>query len=176
MAVGEEDTRAQSRGEWPGVKRTFFLGFVGMELCVGGGAREKEFAVGVRLGSCTGERRGGAMRPADLVGMAERRGGAPVPPAARCAELRAGNWLIVGVLVPLALCAEFAAGKEGAGGEEERVKVGTVGVFSSSGLVGGEGGFGVGFLKGGGGGGIACRSRSALLREGDGSLDVLGPS
>jgi hypothetical protein len=175
LAVGEEDMRAQSRGEWPGVRRTFFRGFVGMEVCVGGGAREKVLAVGVRFGSCTGERERGDIRPWGFVGRAERRGGAPVPPWALCAELAAGN-CEVGVRVPLARWAEFAAGKEGAGGEEERVKVGTVGVLSSPGLFGGEGDFGVGFLKGGGGGGIAFLSRAALLREEDGSSDVLGPS
>jgi hypothetical protein len=43
--------RAQSKGEWPGVRSTFFRGFVGGAECVGGGANEKEPLVGVRLGS-----------------------------------------------------------------------------------------------------------------------------
>ena len=63
------------------------------------------------------------------VGRAERRGGAPVPLVVLCAELGDGN-CGGAARVPLARCAEFAAGKEGAGGEEEeRVKLGTVGVF-----------------------------------------------
>ncbi len=132
MAVGEEERRAQSRGEWPGVRRTFLRGFAGTAECVGGGAREKDALVGVRLGSWTGERRGGVMRPPLLedlaVGRGESRGGVPVPPVVLCAELRDGKRGGAD-RVPLARCAEFAAGKEGPGGEEVRVKVGAVGVF-----------------------------------------------
>lgn len=127
--MGEEERRAQSRGEWPGVRRTFFRGFVGMAECVGGGAREKELVVGVRLGSWTGERGGGAIRPEGLdVGRGDSRGGAPAPPVVLCAELEGGK-MGGAARVPLARCAEFAAGKDGAGGEEVRVKVGAVGVF-----------------------------------------------
>ena len=51
FAEGEEERRAQSRGLCPGVKRTFFRGLVGIEVCVGGGARLKDPCVGVRFGS-----------------------------------------------------------------------------------------------------------------------------
>jgi len=61
---GDEETRAQSRGEWPGVRRTFLRGFVGMAEWVGGGAREEEEFDGPRLGS--GERVGGAMSPPEV--------------------------------------------------------------------------------------------------------------
>lgn len=61
FAVGEEERRAQSKGEWPGVRRTFRRGFVGMDVCVGGGAREEEVLGGPRLGR--GDRVGGAMSP-----------------------------------------------------------------------------------------------------------------
>ena len=94
-----------------------------------------------------------------------------------------------GAFVPReeALCAEFAAGKEGGGareearwgelsagneGVEERVKVGTVGVLSSSMRVGDDC-FGAGFLKGGGGGGMAFRSSSALLMLGGDIFSLL---
>lgn len=64
LAVGEAVSRAQSNGEWPGERSTFLRGFVGMELCVGGKARdedEKVEPVGVRLGC--GERIGGEINP-----------------------------------------------------------------------------------------------------------------
>ena len=62
LAFGELVSRAQSRGECPGVRRTLRRGFVGMELWVGGGAREeREVVGGPRLGR--GERIGGDMRP-----------------------------------------------------------------------------------------------------------------
>jgi hypothetical protein len=53
------------------------------------------------------------------------------------------------------------AGKEGAGGESSRVKLG-IRVVAARGVVGGDGDFGVGFLRKGGGG-IAFRSRSAFV-------------
>ena len=34
--------RAQSSGEWPGVRTTCRLGLAGLEECVGGGARPEE--------------------------------------------------------------------------------------------------------------------------------------
>jgi hypothetical protein len=46
--VGEEVRRAQSRGEWPGVRRTFLRGLAGIEVCVGGGARPED--IGFRFG------------------------------------------------------------------------------------------------------------------------------
>lgn len=64
LAVGEEERRAQSRGEWPGVRRTLRRGLMGMEVCVGGGRREPEEGCeegGPRFG--TGHRVGGAMSP-----------------------------------------------------------------------------------------------------------------
>jgi hypothetical protein len=135
LAVGDEERRAQSSGLCPGVRRTFLRGLVGMELCVGGGAREKEEAVGVRFGSWMGERIGGGIRPAVPCGFppdAGGRGGAPVPPEARCAEFKAGKGG-GGARFEEVRCAEFGAGKEEGGEtEEERVKVGTVGVLSSS--------------------------------------------
>lgn len=188
MAEGEEVRRAQSKGEWPGVRRTFFRGLVGIAECVGGGANENEDFVGVRLGSWIGERMGGDIRPAVpwglSVGRAPSRGGAPVPPEALCAEFRAGKEG-GGARFEEVRCAEFREGKGGA--DEERVKVGTVGVLSSSPkIVGGEGCFGPGFLNGGGGGGIAFLSISSLLMfidgistlfmVGDASFAVLGPS
>jgi len=138
LAFGEEVRRAQSRGEWPGVRSTFSRGLVGIELCVGGRAREElDFEVGERFGR--GERRGGDMRLSEgwRVGTGFNLGGPRLPPEARCAE--------------------FAAGKEGAGGESSSWKVG-MGVVVAQGVVGDEGRF----LKGGGGGGIALRSRSSF--------------
>jgi hypothetical protein len=160
---------------------------VGIAECVGGGASEIEEFVGVRLGSWIGERMGGDIKPAVPrglgVGRAPSRGGAPVPPEALCAEFRAGKEG-GGARFEEARCAEFKEGKVGA--EEERVKVGTVGVLSSSRVAGDEGCFGLGFLNGGGGGGIAFLSISSLLMfidgilsslmVGDASFAVLGPS
>lgn len=94
--------RAQSRGLWFGVRRTFFRGLEGMELWDGGGARLVE--VGERFGRGEG-RGGGAIR--FVVGVAFRRGG----PRALCAEFAAGNE--GGGMLPDALCAEAEAGKEG---------------------------------------------------------------
>jgi hypothetical protein len=104
-----------------------------MELCVGGGAREKDEFVGVRFGSWMGERIGGGIRPAVPWGLAAgRRGGAPAPPEARCAEFKAGKEG-GGARFEEARCAEFGAGKDEDGEEEgERAKAGTVGVLSSS--------------------------------------------
>ena len=85
LALGELVSRAQSRGECPGVRRTLRRGFVGMLLCVGGGAREDEEG-GPRLGM--GARAGGGIKPAPFV--TERvgwtgfkRGGPLTPPEAR---------------------------------------------------------------------------------------------
>jgi len=162
FADGDEERRAQSSGLWPGVSSTFLRGLEGTEVCVGGGAREKVAFVGVRLGSWIGERMGGDIRPWVLG--AGRRGGAFVPreEEARCAEFGAGKE--GGAARVEARCGELSAGNEGV---EERVKVGTVGVWSSSvRRAGGECCFGDGFLKGGGGGGMAFRSSSALLMLG----------
>ena len=41
-AVGCADSRAQSRGEWPGVSTTAREGFCGGAECVGGGARDDD--------------------------------------------------------------------------------------------------------------------------------------
>lgn len=70
LACGSLVRRAQSRGEWPGVRRTFLRGLEGMEVCVGGGVREEEGGevderleeAGVRFGS--GPRGGGDIRDA----------------------------------------------------------------------------------------------------------------
>ena len=53
FAFGASDNFAQSRGECPGVSPTFNLGLGGIELWVGGGAREKlppRFGAGDRDG------------------------------------------------------------------------------------------------------------------------------
>lgn len=52
-----EHRRAQSRGECPGVKRTFLWGLDGGAVCVGGGVSPIDVEGGPRLGS--GEGRGG---------------------------------------------------------------------------------------------------------------------
>lgn len=66
FAEGEEVRRAQSRGECPGVRRTFRRGLVGMELWVGGGARdERPLDGGPRFGRS--ERIGGGMSPPPAV-------------------------------------------------------------------------------------------------------------
>jgi hypothetical protein len=130
-----------------------------MALCVGGGAREKDVFVGVRFGSWMGERSGGDVRPWVLRDGRRNGAFAPREEEALCAEFRAGK---EGGGARLdARWGELSAGKEGF---EERVKVGTVGVLSSSvRRLGGEDCFGAGFLKGGGGGGMAFLSSSALL-------------
>jgi hypothetical protein len=105
--VVEEERRAQSSGEWPGVRRTLRLGLLGIEECVGGGAREKEDeeeGAGRRFGR--GERDGGGGIREDA-GTGLRRGGARVPPDAR--------W------------AEFIAGNEGMGGDPSSLKAGMAG-------------------------------------------------
>lgn len=62
LMEGEEVRCAQSRGECPGVRRTFRRGLVGMELWVGGGARvEGLLDGGPRFGR--GERIGGGIKP-----------------------------------------------------------------------------------------------------------------
>lgn len=166
--------RAQSSGEWLGVRRTFLRGLVGIELWVGGGAREGAVSeeVGVRFGR--GERLGmgpreGAMREG-VVGRAFSRGIARVPPDARCAE--------------------FAAGKEGMSGsgdegfEPSREKIGMLVLGEgweafARGVVGEEGILfgGAGFLnRGGGGGGMAARSSAALLGGGIVLFPIIGAS
>lgn len=156
--MGEEERRAQSNGECPGVNWTFLRGFVGTAEWEGGGAREE----GPRLGSGP---RGGAMREDwEVRETGGRRCGAWVPPDALCAELTAGK---EGARGPLeARCAELRAGNEGAGSWSSelgaRVKVGA-GVFGPSMGVLREG---WGFLNGGGGGGMALRSISIRLGGG----------
>lgn len=168
--------RAQSRGEWLGVSCTFFEGFVGMAECVGGGNREEDACDvgGPRLGRDERGTLGGAMSPPPPPPpTAGSRGGALLPPLARCAELRAGKAarrgcevfaLVVVERFP-ALCAEFAAGKRGGwslgwlvglrgrSSSWERLKDGIIPaavVADARGVVGEDG-----FLKvGGGGGGI----------------------
>lgn len=159
--MGELDSFAQSRGEWPGVSRTFLRGLAGMEVCVGGGAREDDAVAGVRFGIGRGPRLGGGgIMPCDCTGCVNAgtgfsRGGARPPEPVE------------------ALWAEFAAGKEGAGRVSissscPKAKDGTVGVVGDStdvsarGLVGGESGCFCLLKSGGGGGGIALRSKSAM--------------
>lgn len=145
--MGEDERCAQSSGEWPGVRRTFRRGFVGMELCVGGGAREEEG--GPRLGR--GERRGGGIRLEGEGWMAFNRGGPRTPPEARWAELRAGKEGIEGSASEERLKEGFEEAR-GVGGEfGSFIEEGVLEVWSL-----------VGFLNGGGGGGIARRSRSCL--------------
>lgn len=146
--LGEDVRRAQSSGEWPGVKRTFLRGLVGMELCVGGGAREEDMLEGARFGR--GDRMGGGVVRAGEGWRAGRRGGPGGPPDARWAELRAG--------------------KDGGGGKSSTVKLGTV---IARVVVGGEGCFSRGFFMGGGGGGIAFRSSSSWIVN-EGTIDPAG--
>lgn len=138
-APGDEDRWAQSSGEWPGVSRTLRRGLVGMEEWVGGGAREEAVdGAGRRLGR--GERKGGGMR---LDGTVERRGGPRTPPDARWAEL--------------------GPGKDGAGGELSRLRLGTWGEMVVAVMARGDVGEEGSLLKGGGGGGMAFRSSSSFV-------------
>lgn len=153
MALGEEVSRAQSSGEWPGVSCTFLRGLVGIALWVGGGASENVdgeelLAPGPRLGR-------GPRGPDDACPMLRNAGwactvacrGGPSPPEARWAELSAGNAGAVGSSSLLMLgmlgmrgggmasrsdarCAELATADEAGDAGEERVdaeKVGTAG-------------------------------------------------
>ena len=122
---------AQSRGEWPGARRTFLRG-LGVEVAVVMGVeREEDEAVdvGLRFGSgpVVGTRRpaavfgfeegvgrregtgreGGAMRPFD-----GRAGGAMRPFAFEEGGVSVGS---LGGAMPPARCAEFMAGNEGGG-------------------------------------------------------------
>lgn len=102
MALGEDERRAQSSGEWPGVSCTFLRGLVGGAEWVGGGARPPVgvllLGFGVRFGSGR-VREGGSMRPADRegedggggVGRGFRRGGPGGMLDALWAEFMAGN-------------------------------------------------------------------------------------
>lgn len=83
LAVGEDERRAQSRGEWPGVRSTARRGLAGGVVCVGGGASPLEG--GRRFGR--GEREFGRVRLDVGCGCSLRVGG----PRARCAELAAGK-------------------------------------------------------------------------------------
>lgn len=113
LEVGEEVRRAQSRGEWLGVRRTFLRGLEGMEVWVGGGAREGAASEeeGLRFGR--GERlgrgpRAGVLR-VDVVDVGVDR------------DLKAGRGFNRGGTrdpVFEARCAEFAAGKEGISGSD----------------------------------------------------------
>lgn len=179
--AGDEVRRAQSSGEWPGVRRTFLRGFGGGAVWVGGGARpeadegedeDEDGDGGPRLGRGLVEGRdGGGIK---LAG--PRDGGAMIPP-------REGAGASVGFDMEgglgsgfsdggLARWAELRAGKEGGGrlsissspssGEVARLNDG-MGFFAlalaladARGVVGDEG-----FVKSGGGG-IALRSSSAL--------------
>lgn len=121
FACGFLVRQAQSSGECPGVKRTFLRGLEGMELCVGGVAREVGGAMGLRLGSGPGG--GGGIK--DAVAFVVRgftlnwklgsRGGPVLPPDARCAEFAAGKEGINGSSLPSSrvkggISADFAAG------------------------------------------------------------------
>jgi hypothetical protein len=96
LAVGEDVRRAQSRGEWPGVRRTLRFGFVGGAEWVGGRARDEDEFGGPRFGR--GPRDGGAMRPPRAGGAIRPAAGVgwslgvPRGASARCAEFMAGNW------------------------------------------------------------------------------------
>jgi hypothetical protein len=144
---GEADSRAQSKGECPGDRSTLRRGFVGMFACVGGGKREEE----EMPRSGRGERKGGNISPTGGVWAASNRGGPRTPLEALCAELSAGN---EGMEAPPSVYA--------------RVRQGLVevrGVVGESSSFGGEEGFwevGGVFSRGGGGGGIALRSRSSF--------------
>ena len=152
----EESRRAQSRGEWPGERRTFLERGLGV-LSVG--ARRVDDG-GERLGSGP---RGGGIREVDEGfeggSLMLRRGGEGL-----------GMGLRVGGTRPLeARCAELRVGKEGGGMlcSSSSVKLGMVVAFG----VVGQSGSGADFLVGKGGGGIAFRSRSIV-----GVLSFASPS
>lgn len=178
---GDEVSRAQSRGEWPGVRRTFFRGLVGGALCVGGGERVVLVEGGPRLGSGEGREGGGIKlevpREGGAIKLEEpREGGAMSPPREGVGVgfeteggvgigLRAGGF---------ARWAEFSAGKEGGGrlsvssssssyssGEVARLNDGMVvfelALVDARGVVGDDG------FANSGGGGMALRSSSALV-------------
>lgn len=118
MAVGEEVRRAQSRGEWPGVSKTFLRGFAGMEVCVGGGARPVDVGLRFGKGACVrfgAGLAGGAMRPEEEdCGMGFKRGGLMLNEDGGVGRAfrRGGPWV-----PPVVLWAEIMAGKEGGGME-----------------------------------------------------------
>ena len=93
LEEGEEERRAQSRGEWPGVNKTFLRGFAGMVVCVGGGARPLD--EGLRLGKGV-VRDGGGIKEDAWEGGGLRLGGPRTPPEARWAEFAAGKEGICG--------------------------------------------------------------------------------
>jgi hypothetical protein len=121
-----------------------------MLVCVGGGARDAEG--GPRSGRGRGDRWGGGISPPvpKEGGKAFNRGGPRTPFEALWAELRAGK--------------EGIEGSESAE-EDSRLKEGPRGVGGESGVVGGDDLVVVwrGFLNGGGGGGIALRSRTCFV-------------
>lgn len=87
--VGEDDSRAQSRGLWPGVSVTCLEGFLGLVLCVGGGARddaegggrrEDEPPAGPLFGIGAFRAAGPELRMGARVG--SRGGGGPISPLA----------------------------------------------------------------------------------------------
>jgi hypothetical protein len=144
FTVGSLVRRAQSRGEWPGARRTFLEGLVGMAVWDGGRAREEDSAGGPRFGRGLG-RDGGGMRPESRV----RRGGW------RCTGRDAGS---DGPRPPDARWAEFRAGKETGAGSASSSGSLNVGMIGTGAAI-------VGFEINGGGG-IALRSSSAFCRPG----------
>jgi hypothetical protein len=127
------------------VSRTLREGLLGMDVCVGGGAREDDVEEGGRRFG-RGERDGGGgMREEDgeRDGSGARRGGARAPPNAR--------W------------AEFAAGKDGAGGESSSLNAVTVQVVVDDALARGVVGDAGVLNDGRGGGGMVLRSWSSFV-------------
>jgi hypothetical protein len=141
---------AQSKGECPGVNRTFCRSFVGIAVRLGGGARDEFDITGGRFGRADrggGEARGFMERKG---GWATRKGlnrGGPRPPEARWIEFVPGNNDDVGLsfIVKLGKAEALSA-------TEALVSLETVEVVDAEET-----------RNEGGGGGIALRSRSAFL-------------
>lgn len=154
---GDEERRAQSRGEWPGERITAREGLVGMALWEGGGARVEE--PGCR--GCWGVRREGR---GDGRGLAEGRGARDGGP--RCGVVRLDGRGGGGIMEVLeeGLAARGGLGAEGV--SSESVNVGTASlraVAGAFGVVSGEVSAIVGFeTRGGGGGGMSWASRFVL--------------
>lgn len=151
-AVGEEESRAQSSGEWPCVKTTWREGLVGLLLCVGGGARVEE-------PGCRGWEREGKGDERLFSGRGERVGG------------RRGGGMRVCGLGGGAIIVGDEAGAKGAGygisaaasSRPEREKVGTVSSSPVADTVGVVSWSSAELLiVGGGGGGMATLSTSSL--------------
>lgn len=171
LAAGEEDRRAQSKGECPGSSSTFLRDFDAGAFGVGGGPSELE---GPRFGNGEGRTGGGINEEAVGVNRAGPRAG----PDARCAEFAAGKTGKGTMLSdmakregPEARCAELTAGKDGGGMLSLKEKLGMLGVLEgrlARGVVGAADFLNVG------GGGIDVRSRASIFLFSSASTIVAG--